>query len=968
MLILYSLFLKQKMQKSFLESIAEYYVQKYKTDLSSFCFVFPGRRAGLFFRSHLNNLISKPIWSPKILTINELFEQSSSLLTSDSISLLFELHEIYNEVLNQNITFDEFISWGEMFLNDFNDIDKHLISAKQIYTNLSDIKKLDDDYSHLTSNQLEAIHSFWGTFNVIKNSSDQEKFINVWDRLNIIYNTFSNRLKQQGEAYSGMHYRIVAENIANKNFTELPYSKLIFAGFNALTPAEKKLFTHLKNNGKADFFWDYSDWIISTSQISENKNSDNYGAGFFIKDSIYNYPPPTDWTLPIPEKESSPEITIVPVSTSLDQVSEISSFLLENSKDDLSTALILTDENMLIPALHGIPEQIEHINITMGYPLKNTPAYGLTELLYNLQKQLRTGKDNKTWFYHKQIIPLLQHQYITLLAQEKSKQLLKNIISNNRLFIEAKEFQTDKLFSSIFKKIDSSTSISAYLKNIFELIFNKLDNNNEKIIEREFIYSIYKTVTRLEDILKKHDKEIETSTWFGLLKKLLEFQTVPFEGEPLAGLQVMGILETRALDFENLIILNLNEGVFPRTAPPNSFIPYSLRIGFGLPTIEYQDNIFSYYFFRLIHRVKKVSLVYTTATQGNQSGEMSRFLYLLKYLHPANPTIKIYNEEVKLLPAPPIITVKTKNVQVRLDEFYESGGKHLSASSLSTYIDCPMRFYYQKVTQISEPDEIIEEADARIFGLIFHDVAENIYKPYIGKVITKEILDKLITNTQHIKQLINKAFQNRLTSFDFNSSGYMNLYGKNSMVIEVTKHYILKFLEKEKSICPVTILDLEKKVEWLVPTNSSPVKIKGYIDRIDSKDGITRVIDYKTGVSQNSFAEVKDLFDTDKHSKVKAVFQTILYSNILSSIDGEGKYQPGIINVKDLFKNDYSININQKPLRKQGVDVLLEDVKEEFAEHLQTLLEEIFNYDIPFIQTNDIKKCGYCPYRELCRR
>ena len=956
------------MQNSFLDSIAKYYIQKHKTDLSSFCFVFPGRRAGLFFSNYLNNLISKPIWAPKILTINELFEQSTSLATADSISQLFELHSVYNEVLNQDITFDEFISWGEMFLNDFNDIDKHLISAKQIYTNLADIKKLDDDYSHLSTEQLEAIQSFWGTFNVIKNSADQEKFINVWDRLDIIYNAFGNKLKQQGKAYSGMHYRIVAENIINRKFEELPYSRVVFAGFNALTLSEKKLFSYLKNRNKADFFWDYSDWILDSFKKSENIINENYGAGFFIKENMFDYPSPADWTLPVPDKDSLPEVTIVPVSTSLDQVSEINSFLTDNSNNDLRTALILTDENMLIPALHGIPEQIEHVNITMGYPLKNTPAYGLTELLYNLQKQLRKGKDSKTWFYNKQVVPLLQHQYIALLAPEETKKLLKDIIANNRLFIEAKEFESDKLFSTIFRKVDSSTSISTYLKGIFELIFNKLDGSSEKIIEREFIYSVYKTVTRLEDILSKHDNELETSTWFFLLKKLLEYQSVPFEGEPLAGLQVMGILETRALDFENLIILNLNEGTFPRNSPPNTFIPYSLRIGFGLPTIEYQDNIFSYYFFRLIHRVKKVSLVYTTATQGNQSGEMSRFLYLLKYLHPATPIFKTYNEEVRLLTSPPIVTLKTKDVQLRLKKFYKMGEKYLSASSLSTYIDCPMRFYYKKIAEIREPDEIIEEADARIFGLIFHDVAEELYRPYVGKMLTKNILDSLMKNRPHIRQLINKAFQKRLTSFDFNSSGYINMYGKNSMVLEVTKHYILKFLEKEKELCPVTIVDLEKQVEWLAPTNSLAVKIKGFIDRIDFKDGITRVIDYKTGTSQNTFAEVKDLFNPEKHSKVKAVFQTILYSIILSDIKGEGNYQPGIINVKNLFTNSYSINISKKPPRKPGVDVLLEDVKDEFTEFLHTLLDEIFNLDIPFTQTNDFKKCDYCPYRGLCRK
>lgn len=946
----------------FLESIAEYYINRYKTELSSFCFVFPGRRAGLFFRDHLRKHLSNPVWSPQVLTINEFFESLSPLTTADSITLLFDLYEVYRDVLEPDKTFDEFMSWGEMFLNDFNDIDKHLVSAEQLYSNLASLKEIEDDYSHLTENQRKAIEEFWGVIHSGKFSDDKEKFVKVWDNLYAVYSGFQKLLRDKGRAYSGMHYRMINEKISKKELPELPYEKIVFAGFNMLTPVEINLFQYLKDSGRADFFWDYSKWITDGSE-GDTSSTANHGAGFFIKDNIRRFPAPDDWTLPMQNENEKQEITIVTVSTSLDQVREINSFLSENNSSDLSTALILADETMLIPALHGVPEKTEQVNITMGYPLKSTPAYGLTDLLINLQNQMRSGKDGKIWFHHKLVVPVLQHQYVSFLSPERSKELLKDIITKNRLFIETSEFKDDDLFSLIFKKINDVSDISSYLKSIYEKIFSKLEDNAEKIIEREFIYTIYKTINRLEDILSEQEQEITPGAWFKLLKKLLEFQTVPFEGEPLAGLQIMGILETRALDFENLIILNLNEGIFPRTSPPDTFIPYTLRKGFELPTIEYQDNIFSYYFFRLIHRAKKVSLVYTTSGRENNSGEMSRFLYLLKYLYPAGIKEKTYTEEVRLLPSPPIVTHKTGSVLDSLNEFLDNGSKSLSPSSLSTYFDCPMKFYYSKVADISEPDEITEDADARIFGLIFHDVAEQLYKPFIGKVVNNSDLDKLTKNTGHIKQLVSEAFKKNLTSFDFRQTGYLNLYGKNSMILEVVQRYIVQFLKVEKASTPFTIKDLEKKILTVISTGKNDVNMKGYIDRLDMKDGIFRVIDYKTGSSQNNFKDISQLFDAEKHSKTKAVFQTLMYSYMLYLNEGPRKYQPGILNIKDLYESNPSIDIisNKKT-------VLLEDVMTEFTEKLNILLDEIFDPAVPFTQTSDEKKCDYCPYRSLCRR
>lgn len=955
------------MQTNFLSSIAEFYSST--TDFSSYCFVFPGRRTGLFFRNYLSSLITKPVWAPRILTINELFEEYTEYSTADNISLLFILHDIYNRVLQTDTSFDDFISIGETLISDFDDIDKHLTDAEQLYTNLSDLKELDDDFSHLTDEQKEAIKKFWGTFAPEKLSSHQEKFISLWDKLYEIYTEFRKELINRNMVYSGIHYRTVADDIINNRFRGFGYKKLIFAGFNALTLAEDKLFSYLKDSGKADFFWDYSKWMVDIPVLNGNLTDKGAGAGFFIKENIRKYPSPEGWVLPENSSSGSQEIVITPVSTSMDQLTGINDFLKEAGKEGMNTALVLADENMLLPALHGIPGEIDHINVTMGYPLKNTPAYGLIELLFELQLRLRPNQNNKVWFHHKLVTPILQHQYITMLEPEGSKELLKLIIKQNELFPEKKLLHINELFTLIFRKIKTPKELSDYLKEIVTRIAVSLGGEQGKEIEKEFLYNIHQTIVRLDDILNEYPKDTTPETWFRLLKKLLEFRTVPFEGEPLGGLQVMGILETRALDFDNLIILNMNEDVFPKKSASVSFIPYSLRKGFGLPTIEYQDNIYSYYFFRLIHRAKKISLIYTTDSDGIKTGDMSRFLYLLKYLYPVKPGTRQYNEEVILIPPPGVATQKTASVIKVLEEFL-SGSRTLSPSSLSRYLECPMRFYYNKIAGIDEPKEIMDEADSRIFGLIFHKAIENLFRPYLNRTITTELIDLLIKDTDNIKKVIEEAFIAEVSPFDYQKSGFNDLYGNNLILKEVTKLYILELLKKEKPYCPYELTGLEQYVELTIPFGNRSVKIQGTIDRTDKKNNIKRIIDYKTGSSKSLFPDVEALFDKEKHSDIKAVFQTFLYSYILKQTENDSDvlYTAGIINTKELFRANYSVNIKTGKQINKAKEVYFNEVENEFVENLQKLLEEIFDPDVPFVQVKNKKKCEYCPYKTLCRR
>ncbi|TAJ10494.1 PD-(D/E)XK nuclease family protein [Marinilabiliaceae bacterium JC017] len=957
------------MSSSFLQSIASYYFQNYKTDFESICFVFPGRRASLFFRDHLKAFIQEPMWAPNALTINELFEQKSNWLTADNITLLFYLHDVYRTVLQKDVSFDEFLPWGEMFLSDFDDVDKYLVSPEQLFSNLASLKELDDDFSYLTEEQLEAINNFWGTFRVKRLSAHQQEFLSVWENVPAIYNQFREKLLAEGLAYQGMIYRKMAEDIKQGKLPSFPYKKIVFIGFNALTPAEKLLFDHLKNKKQADFFWDYSPWIIPREETTSlTDKMPVRGPGFFIKDNVKAYPPPTNWELP--QATTAPDITLTAVATPTEQIKEVSRFLNNEYDGELKTAVILADENMLVPALHGIPEDITSINVTMGYPLKNTPAFGLIELLYNLQAHARQGSNGQVWLYHKHIMPILQHQYISSIAETESRELRKHLTDHNFIFVNSKDLQQHPLFAHIFSRVETASDLALYLGNILMQIFKLLQNQDEKVLEREFVFSLHATITRMNDLLSRQiNTDIEPTTWFKLFKKLAEFQTVPFKGEPLGGLQVMGILETRAIDFDKLVILDMNEGTFPRTSAPNTFIPYALRTGFGLPTIEYQDTIFSYYFFRLIHRAKKVTLLYSTGAQGMQTGEMSRYLYQLKYQFPAHPKFTTSVEEVKLITPPVLATDKKSSVLEQLHRFTHDGNRYLSPSALSSYIECPMRFYYQKVAGIREPEDITEEADARIFGLIFHEVTEHLFTPYKGQEVPVETMKEWLKTPVILDELIKEAFKNNLSDYDKSRQQFTDLHGKNVMVFEVLKRYLRKFIEQEIKQAPVTIVDLEKKVEWNYSVCPDlTISLGGIIDRVDEKNGTIRIMDYKTGSGEAHFKEVEDLFDTTKHKKNKAVFQTLLYALILRHSENLHRpMQPGIIWVKNLFKHDYSTDVLQKD-RKNKQLIYLDTVIDEFEQNLNQLIRDIYNPDIPFAQTDDPLKCTYCPYRPLCNR
>ncbi|MBS2213737.1 PD-(D/E)XK nuclease family protein [Carboxylicivirga mesophila] len=950
------------MTSGFLNSIATYYYQNSKEELADYCFVFPSQRAGIFFTNHLRQLVDGPAWAPEILTVNDFFASLSKAIPADNITLLFTLHQVYNEVTKKAISFDEFLAWGELFLGDFDDIDKYLVEVDQLFSNLIAFKELDDDYSHLNEKQLEAIKTFWGAFKAEQLSSHQSHFLENWEHIPHIYKAFVRQLQTDSLAYEGMIYREVADKIIKDKLIDIKWKKVVFVGLNALTPAERKLMDHLRKRHLADFFWDYSPWMeTAADDVFQSR-----GPGLFLNENRLRYPAPKDFVLPL--NEQGPEVTITAVANPTEQLKSVHSFLTKEYESDLKTAVVLADETMLMPTLHGIPNNVDRVNVTMGYPLNNTPVFGLVNLLFDLQRNARTSKEG-TWLYHRHVLPILQHQYISLLAEDDCRSMHKKLVKENIIFVRATELHSNALFKLLFSRVNNGSELADYLINILTKIYELLQPKEDKLLEQEFVYALHKSIVRLQDLLEQNQQDdLQPETWIKLFKKLADFQTVPFKGEPLAGLQVMGILETRALDFDKLIILDLNEGVFPRTSAPNTFIPATLRAGFELPTIEFQDAIFSYYFFRLIHRAKKVELLYSTGAQGMKSNEMSRYLYQLKYEFNAHINTHTTSENVSLLAAPQPIARKTAAILGELDKYKTGHQRFLSPSALSVYIECPMRFYYQKIANISEPEEITEEADARIFGLIFHDVVEHLYKPFEGQEIEASTIEGWIKNKKRIDELIRDGFNKHLSDYEKGKNAFTEIHGKNVMVFEVIRRYLLQFLKLEKARAPFTIVELERKVEHTYACNGLQLNIGGYIDRLESKDGLLRVMDYKTGTGDATAGSIEDLFNTDKHKKIKATFQTLLYSLILDETANEPTpIQPGVIWVRDVFKKSYDTQLFLKDGRSKN-PILLQSVQSEFKAGLDNLLAELYNPDIPFQPVEDITKCRFCPYKTLCNR
>ncbi|MBO4657906.1 MAG: PD-(D/E)XK nuclease family protein [Bacteroidales bacterium] len=944
---------------NFLYQIAKHYVSDYDGDLGKVCFVFPSRRSSLYFRKWLGLCSSKPIFSPELLTISDLFDKLSPFKRADKIELVSILYKHYLELGAQSglvcDSFDEFVYKADTLLSDFNDIDQYLVDARDLFANIRDLESISSSYEYLSPAQKEAIRNFWKI--TLDNSGEKPgkaRFLQIWNILWPLYDAFKADLASRGIAYEGMITRAVAELVRNHDDSVdealAGYDRIVFVGHNALSACEEILFSYINNSGKGDFYWDFKGKLV--------RDKDNKASSFI---SRYESKYPSVYQLE-DKADEYPQVEVVSVPSAIGQAKKTADYLKDMDPD--STAIVLPDESLLLPLLNSIPESIEKINVTMGYGLSNSAFAALMSSLSPLQQNKRSRGGQAT-FYHKDVTAILSHPFILNACGDTVKEIQTRINLNNLIQVPAALFEESQqeLLTAIFRPVDSVSDAYGWQLHIIELLAGSISD-----MEKEFAYGYYKAISHIRDLDIPYLDKLET--YFHFLRQMTARLNVPFRGEPLHGLQVMGPLETRALDFENVIILSVNEGTFPARNNTDSYIPYSLRKGFGLPSFELFDSISAYHFYRSIYRARKVVLMYDSRTFGVHSGEPSRFIMQLKHHYKAVPLVeKVCTYTINPAEQGTAAVVKDAEVMEQLRKVYVEERHSFSASSLNDYMSCPLKFYYTKVKGIKESDKVDEGFESGPFGTAFHSVMETLYGQHKNEIISREIIGGMLAAKNALDALIAAKLDE---AFKYNG---LPLTGKRRVTFEMLKKIVLKTLEYDMEYAPFTYLDGERKIVADLDVNGVRVNLIGFIDRLDSKAGQVRIVDYKTGsIKLHGTRDKEDviidkLFDVNLGDKRPySSFQMYLYAYLMA------RYKTGTLFSGGLGAapaGDMDICVYQM---KQIFDTSLrtfscnDSMLRAFEDRLKGLIVEILSegsFEARPAGPSD-NKCDYCPVRVLC--
>lgn len=933
---------------SFLELVAKDIVAKYGVEFGHLTIIFPNKRAGLFLAEELSHYIQQPVWMPEILTLPEYIEKYTGLKQAENLTLIIKLYKSYQLVSGTTEKFEDFYFWGNMLLGDFDDIDKYLVDAHDLFSNLTALKEIEFNFPYLSEEQAAVIRKFWKNFEKSKASPEQEEFLKVWDKLYATYAHFKEHLFSSGLCFDGMNERYFCEHILDYEHPQ----HIIFAGFNALNACEKQIFSFYRDSDRANFYWDY-DLYYTADEHQE--------AGHYLRQNLKNFPGALEIGHFNNFRYNGKEIEYISVPSSIGQA-KLLPYLTSHidHKQPRTTAIVLCDEHLLIPAMYSIPDHITKINITMGYPAQNTSVAALISLLCDL-KSLARQEGQNTYYYYKPVIALLNHKFIKDLCPEDINKITNFIQQKNIIYITEKSLHFHPLTQAIFSS--TTEKVPKYLLRVLNLLTQVQTDESATRIENEFVFTIYTQIQNLQNTFEEEGLEPEEKLYMQIVKKVITHTTIPFSGEPIEGLQIMGLMETRMLDFKHLIILSANEGILPKNTVPSSFIPYSLRVGFNLPTPDNIDSIAAYYFYRLLQRAKDVKILYTSGARGMSSGEMSRFLYQIKFESGLKVQESNFQNRISIQNPRPICITKNEEILSILQNYTLSEEKLLSPSALNTYLECPLRFYFKYITRIEEKEEIAEELDHRLLGNIFHECSQSLYATVPQGEITIEAIENILSNERmiedHIRQSYLKVYDSKITSL---IDG-----GTNELILNVIGKYIREMLTYDKKICPFRILAMEKRFHTpiTIGEGSKTVYIGGFIDRVDQTSEGIRIIDYKTGADNTTFKSIASVFDPENPTRNKAAFQTMLYCLMFDhSHPGSLPLIPGIYSTKLLFGKDYDFRLK---CDKELISNFYRHT-EEFQGLLVQLLEEIFSPEHPFSQAVHDKKCRNCAYLAICRK
>ncbi|MBR1808525.1 MAG: PD-(D/E)XK nuclease family protein [Paludibacteraceae bacterium] len=954
---------------SFLSHVANTYYSRFGNRISELTFVFPNRRAGVFFRSCLCAEIESPVFAPRILTVEQLFEQFSSLQAVDPTELLFRLYEVYREVHllpnNEDESFDNFVFWGRMMLSDFNDVDMHLADAGRLFANLRDIKDIELLFADGGEEQRELYRQFVASFSAVDAGKYHNRFMHIWRSMFAIYTALRDNLRRDGMAYEGMLCRDVVETLQNRQaegVLSAAERMYVFVGFNALSGVERSLMSLLQQAGMAEFCWDYFSPFLSDA---------GNRASLFMADNLRMFPN----SIQADDARSArfPELTLVEVPSSTGEASVVGSILSriaaeEPSPDWTETGIVLPDEHLLSAVRLSVPPEVDSLNITMGQALSETPVMSLLQHLSELQLLSKPVSQAETLFYYKPVLALLAHPYVACLLSEEDKSLRLSMQKANMTYVSQEFFETS---GAVLKKIfvrysDAQQTVDGLHDILRSLVTVDEGCSSEK---NEYLYQTMLQVRKVGRLLQAYpDIVLNVKTLYSLLLALVSGVRVPFEGEPLSGLQIMGVLESRSMSFRNLIITDVNEDTFPGSNRQQTYIPYDLRRAYGLPTQERQDAVFAYNFYRLVSGSERVWLLQNTTANDMRSGEPSRYVYQLENQYgilarrigvPMLPSVNRSN--LPTVSKDDWVIRELKETLCPADDNIH--GKGLSPSALNTYVECPLKFYLTYIKHLRESDKIQEQPGANQFGDVLHRTMQDLYSPFSGgKQVVKSDIESMrnrVLNTSLVGDNYRSVFL-KTSSAPFE--------GKDMLVIHVLKQYALHVLDYDLSLAPFRYLasELECRARVDVPAVGS-VYLHGLLDRVDIVDGCCRVVDYKTGESKSKLDCIENLFlagpDADH------VRQTLIYCLLLTGKTAKGgkldypdnaDIVPHIYYVRQSGSQiDLQIGLSKEPMSGYA------SVRGEFNEALQQVLAEIFNQDVPFFGKPH-KNCEYCPFLSIC--
>jgi len=956
----------------FLEKVAKTLYDNHRDEMDKQIVILPSRRAGLYLARHLSRLSDKPQWAPMMMTVTDLFASFSALRLTEPETLIFDLYRAYSDSVTAPLPFDDFWSWGETIVSDFNDIDLWLADAQKIYSNISDLKEIDHKFGGLTEEQIEIIRSFWTSFRPEETGSEaRTAFRSVWQMLWPLYSSFRERLSSEGRAWEGMLCRQVAEEAISDHLVIGDNVTYHIAGLNALNNCEKELFLFFRRTGRARFYWDDDHAFMK---------SKDHKASVFINENlkIFGNDLPHFTAYQRPEKKG--QWTIIDTPSDSAQAKMLPEILREAGFDPHSdatdTAVILADEKLLAPVLTSLPKDISEVNVTMGHPFKYTSLYSFLRQLLMLARYASCSGSEHT-FRAENVLGIIRHQYFAVISPDDATTVASEIIAGNMIRVEQSYISGKLPGCNMFAIPSDVKQYPSYLVRILNTLYeNSFDNGADKgimSVDREYMRLAIGEAGKLQNLINSYNLELKIDTCIRLIDRVFKRLIVPFSGEPLKGLQVMGVLETRALEFSNVIFLSLNEGVFPNQSYENTFIPYNIRRAFGLPTINEHESIYSYHFFRLLRKPNRGWFMYNSTAQGVSSGEMSRYLIQMKYdpsFSPEFQTLHILVGRSSIIPN--MLEKNEKHISALIARYTgenETGrARFMSPSAVNSWLNCRMKFYYRYICGIDEEDKLEKEIDQRRFGNILHAVMEELYKPLTGTEVAPAHLKTLSANTSGIRDIIiSRAAQ------EMKWKRESLLTGKSVIIIDVLERYVRDILRYDSLLPSLSILHLEEPFYRLFDVSTAQgrfsINVGGIIDRVDALSRKIRVVDYKTGVPKEGQVSLDQLFDETKEKRSDAVLQTLLYCDALMNNHHGDIIMPAIYWVQQISSREFSSSAglsdfgSEEPLKETYAGVM-----NDYEERLGGVLEKIFSSEEHFTMTPFTRKCISCPYRLLCRR